>query len=653
MATDTFGGSGNLTGNWTVVTGAFNQSGGVVYGNSANASAYAYWNADTFTDDQEAWIIADPLAGSNYIGPAVRCATGAFTCANLDVSSGDLYISTWSAGTQTVVAGPLAAPTAGDKVTLRAVGTTLSYYFNDVLQNSYTPGGLPSSGRLGITAYNDVGTGASEWTGTSLGAAAPTTTSSGPTQGVVNVASSNFTFGLDAAPPGDVVITPHSDKAGSFSPTTVTATVGTWSGLTATFTATVTGTHTITTTNDGSLSNAASLTYESLVRHYPSADVTTTGWTASTGTDFYATIDESVRDDADYDTSPNVTGSQGPLVLTMTPSLAAGTHTLRFASRWITEAAEMKIDLVNNSNTVQGSSSWMAIDAAATETSTSIVTTGEATRFHIDTRSPVKFALRFPSNISGSDTTAPFVAIQYSTPQSNGLPIWGPADAGCTYVWKVKPHQQTGYYAFWWWSVNGDFLWDGGSSNTYYGCHPYPQSGTNAGTTHWWELATGGGDRVDTRASTNVTVTQESTRTQGLRVIYNGDNTKTMVFYLNLPSVANGDVIEYTVAASWGETYPGSTAFTIGDSPWYASYQHERASCDMDSFKIFATLLSEADMLDEAANFNSVQTAGGLASIWWGKNGFASLDDLTCSYGTGRTFAWADGGNKGTLVTRL
>jgi len=657
MATDTFAGSGNLTGNWTVIAGAFNQTGGAVYGSSGGASSYAWWNADTFSDDQEAYIIVSPIGGGHYIGPAVRCAEGAFTCANLDCSSGDLYISTWSGGTQTVVAGPLTAPVNGDKVTLRAEGTTLSYYFNDVLQNSYTPGGLPSSGRLGITAYHSgTTTGATDWTGVDLGASATTTTSSGPTSGVTNVASTNFTFGLDGAPSGDVIITPHSDKSGTWSPSTVTATVGTFVNLTSAFTSTIAGTHTITTTNDGSLSNAASLTYESLVRHYPSADVTTTGWTASTGTDRYAMIDESVRSDTDYDTSPDVTGSQGPLVLTMTPSLPAGTHTLRFASQWINESCEVKVDLVNDSNTVQGSSSWVAIDAAATETALSIVTTGEATRFHVDARSPIKYALNFPSNISGSDTTAPFVALEFSNPQSDGLPIWGDANAGVTIVWKVKMTQQEGYYAMLWWSRgDGSFV----GTDGYWGFHPYPSTGNSSGTTHYWEVAIDGGDFLDylgrgLGTATPKTVVKGTTFTQGIRITRGGASSKTLRSYNALPSVANADIVEVTITtASYGETSPTTPKVTIGDSPWFAGYQHERFSGVLDSIKIFNNVLSEADMLDEAANFNAIQTVAGAASIWWGKNGFASLDDLTCSYGTGRTFAWADGANKGTLVTRL
>lgn len=181
MATDTFSGSGNLTAPWTVVAGSFNQTGGACYGAAAAASSYAVNTTDGILGDQEAEVTANPLEVGVYIGPAVRGSSSAFTCANVDASSGDLYVSTWAAGTQTVVAGPITAPTAGNTVKLRATGTgagnQLRLYYNGVEQTGlgspWTVGtALPDTGYTGITAYNNSGTtGAADWTGTNLGAA--------------------------------------------------------------------------------------------------------------------------------------------------------------------------------------------------------------------------------------------------------------------------------------------------------------------------------------------------------------------------------------------------------------------------------------------------------------------------------------------------
>lgn len=259
--------------------------------------------------------------------------------------------------------------------------------------------------------------------------------------------------------------------------------------------------------------------------------------------------------------------------------------------------------------------------------------------------------LDFPSNVSGSDQAAPFVAMQYLNPHNNGLPIWGTgsgaARTGATYIWKYKPRQQTGYYVTMWWSNNGSFLWDGGGSDTYYGAHPYPQSSNNTGTTHWWELAgtDSGADYTSTLAATTKTVVQDVWYTQALRVIVNGDGTKTVRFYIDLPSTANGDIIQNIATSTWGETDPPDPAITFGDSPWYGSFQHERLSGVLRGLKIFSRGLSEAEMLTEAAS-DTISAA----NIWYA-NPNPTPDDITDKSGQGHNFSWADGANKATLWT--
>ncbi len=258
--------------------------------------------------------------------------------------------------------------------------------------------------------------------------------------------------------------------------------------------------------------------------------------------------------------------------------------------------------------------------------------------------------LDFPSNVSGSDSSAPFVAFQFLNPQNNGLPIWGPSGAGTTYIWKIKPRQQTGYYVTMWWSNNGEFLWNGGSPNTFYGGHPYPQNGSNTGSTHWWEIATGSGsDVTDTLSGSKKTVAKDVWYTQALRVTRNGDGTKTLRFYTALPSVANADVIQTTVAAGYGEINPPSPALTFGDSPWYKSFQHERLSGVLRGVKIFNKSLSESDVLAEAAS-DSLATGEGIANIWY-MNINPTPSDISDKSGKGHHPAWADSNNKASLWT--
>jgi hypothetical protein len=260
---------------------------------------------------------------------------------------------------------------------------------------------------------------------------------------------------------------------------------------------------------------------------------------------------------------------------------------------------------------------------------------------------PGSTGLTFPSN--GDAPSNAFVAFQFLNPNLDGLPIWGPGGAGTTYLWKIMPRQQTGYYVTFWWSNNGSFLWDGGTANSYYGAHPYPTSGSVSGTTHWWEIATDyGADKFATRAGINKLVVKDRWYSQALRVMRNSDGTKTLVFYTELPSTADADVIEWTVPSTYGETNPPSPALTVGDSPWYASFQHERLSGIVRGFKFFNRVLSEADTVAEAGS-DALVTSAGQANIWWKKIN-PTPDDLVCEAGTGRTPAWAET-TKATLWT--
>jgi plastocyanin len=94
------------------------------------------------------------------------------------------------------------------------------------------------------------------------GVSAPSYGVTGPSTGVALAASTNFTVtGYNLT--GPVIVTPASDDpGGSFTPATVTINVG---DAVKTYTYTPdgsVGTHTISFTNNGGLTNPASLTYE-------------------------------------------------------------------------------------------------------------------------------------------------------------------------------------------------------------------------------------------------------------------------------------------------------------------------------------------------------------------------------------------------------
>lgn len=261
-------------------------------------------------------------------------------------------------------------------------------------------------------------------------------------------------------------------------------------------------------------------------------------------------------------------------------------------------------------------------------------------------------ALRFPGN--GDSPTNSNTTIYFAAPHSNGLPMWGPSNAGVTIIREVKSVTQTGYYARFWYS-EGTAAQDGTADiisnlDKYWGMHPYPPGGAS-GTTHLQEIAVASLDNVTARdGSSTIAPSHGVWKTEGMRVTYNGDNTKTLVFYPLLPSVVNADVIEYTTATSIGASEPPTPYITIGDSPWWAAFQHERGAMDQARIKIIAKVLSQADLLLEAADMTQLVTADAIANIWWGKTDYTSNNDLTCNYGTGRSFSHGDTSNKVTLV---
>jgi hypothetical protein len=265
-----------------------------------------------------------------------------------------------------------------------------------------------------------------------------------------------------------------------------------------------------------------------------------------------------------------------------------------------------------------------------------------------------RFAMVFPSNVEGADQSAALVAFRYLNPHSNGLPFCGPSDQGVTYMWRYRPAQQEGYYVTMWWCRNGTFV----PTDAYVGGHPYPQTQNNQGTTHWWEVACDqGGDFIDSAGSSvgsgsPTTVAYDTWYTQALRVIKNGNGTKTFRFYFRLPLMTTADYCERTTSAGSPETATNPMVI-FGDAPWYADFQHERMSGRLGQVKIGAKALSDADILSEAGDMDSLVTSDMQSNVWWFKRGFASVDDLTCDAGTGRAFAWADSGNKATLGSLL
>jgi hypothetical protein len=261
--------------------------------------------------------------------------------------------------------------------------------------------------------------------------------------------------------------------------------------------------------------------------------------------------------------------------------------------------------------------------------------------------------LKFPSN--GDNPSEAFVAFKFDNPQNDGLPIWGPDRQGVSFAWEYFPIQQKGYYVTFWWANNDSFKWKDDESDSYYGCHPYPQGGAQGGqtTSHYWELAglESGADNLTTLAGFPLTVEKGVWFTQAFRVHINTDGTKTGRFYIDISDTSRNKIIEYTARADWGESNPPFPAVIFGDSPWGSEYYGtERMSGILGRIKIFNKSLSLNDLKKEALDMSKLVTEDGKKNIWWGKTSFKTVDDLICDYGSKRSFSWADSNNTARLI---
>ena len=251
--------------------------------------------------------------------------------------------------------------------------------------------------------------------------------------------------------------------------------------------------------------------------------------------------------------------------------------------------------------------------------------------------------LIFPSNTEVADSNSESVRFRWTNPHSNGLPIYGTSGAGVTYIWKILPRQQTGYYTTMFWANDdgaGDlttFLWSGGSADTFYGMHPYPPGGSS-GTTHDWEIAVEQNDFV------NGTVVKGQWYTQVAQASGANGASKVHAFYWDWPNTDAGHKVTRTSPTNYGNTNPPSPALTFGDAPWQPG--RETCACTIRGLQIYNALLSEADIASELAS--PLSTVAGAASIWY-LNLNPTPNDITDKSGKGHHPSWVNATKKATL----
>jgi hypothetical protein len=243
--------------------------------------------------------------------------------------------------------------------------------------------------------------------------------------------------------------------------------------------------------------------------------------------------------------------------------------------------------------------------------------------------------LEFPRNDQVPDGET--VRFKFTNPHTKGLPIYGPGGNGVTYIFKVLPKQHVGYYTTFFWA-NDDgkgefdtFTWKDNFTvaDTYYGMHPYPDSGTSDGTTHRWEISLMGGDL------TNGTVDYGRWHTQAVRVWRGASGSKHHEFYWDLPFTDPAHVVTAEGSATYGEVNPPQPALTFGDAPWQPG--RELCSCILRGIQIYSSLLSLAEIQNEIAS--PLSTAAGRASIRY-LNVNPTPTDISDKSGRGNHPAW-------------
>lgn len=276
--------SGAIATGWTAISGTwqvgtnFPVSGAQTFGSTTNVDAQkSVYTAGSSAQANQAFSVTFAYNGAtrSFGCPLVRCnaagTNGYLTL--LDPSTGLLRIYRQTGGAFTQLVQGASGATAGNTYTLEisAVGSALE------ARIWLTSGSRPSTATLSITdATHTTGTAGLYWVKnaaatqvggvdnllwTDAAATASAVTMTGPTTGVVSVASTAFTVGADGPITGTVVVTPSdSGGGGTFTPTTVSISSGSPTG-TFTYTPASTGAKTISVTNNGALTNPASITY--------------------------------------------------------------------------------------------------------------------------------------------------------------------------------------------------------------------------------------------------------------------------------------------------------------------------------------------------------------------------------------------------------
>lgn len=258
-------------------------------------------------------------------------------------------------------------------------------------------------------------------------------TLSGPTSGTVGTASSNFTVGANGTITGTVTITPSDGGAGgTFSPATVNITSASPTA-TFTYTAASSGVKTISVTNNGSLTNPATISYTASVAAATSVTMSgpTSGAVGSPSTNF--TIGANGAISGTVVVTPSDGGGGGSFSPTSV-SISSATPTATFTYTPASTGAKT-ISVTNNGALTNPSSiTYTASGAAATAVTLSGPTSGfvgsPSTNFSVGVNGTITGSLVVtPSAGAGGGTFSP-TSLTLTAGAPSGTFTYTPASSG-------------------------------------------------------------------------------------------------------------------------------------------------------------------------------------------------------------------------------
>lgn len=236
----------------------------------------------------------------------------------------------------------------------------------------YTPSGTAGARTISVTNNGSLSNPANiTYTSTSSATPATAITMTGPTSGIVSVASSNFTVALSpngGTVTGTVTVTPSDSAAGgTFTPATVSLTTAAPSA-TFTYTPSATaGSKTISITNNGSLSNPASITYAAAAAPAQAITVNNPG-TQMVGVTYNASGTYANGTPTALDFSVD-----GGTNWTAAPSPTIGGGNWSFQSTPSTASASRQMMVRDHTTLVSGTSTAYVVNAAAPTYSTTVL----------------------------------------------------------------------------------------------------------------------------------------------------------------------------------------------------------------------------------------------------------------------------------------